>query len=126
MTPPVGWYEVDPPPAPGSTLSTHPAAATICVCDHGRHLHDRGLDCDGLVSIEDETVCPCERFLSVDDVCEACKGAGVLGNVRNSNYDGATCKACGGAGFLESGRDIAAQQEVLAELAAEADGDVNR
>ena len=77
---PVGWYEVDPTPAP---------VDRCLLCGEPRENHDY-LACDRA------------RFTDPADLCEACMGTGVLGDVRRSDYDGRRCQACAGQGFVES------------------------
>ena len=76
---PIGWYEQDPTPA---------LWRDVCVlCDVDRLTHN---DFD------------CARWVAEADACPQCEGAGVLGDVRRSDYDGRKCAACGGDGFVES------------------------
>jgi len=92
---PASWYEVDRPPVPKSTR---------CICGHGAVQHvlgriepERRMECTESGPRE----CRCERYVSAADICEACNGVGVLGDVRRSDYDGRKCTACGGAGYVE-------------------------
>jgi DnaJ-class molecular chaperone len=70
---PVGWIEFDPKPG-------------CAFCGRTRSAHD-------------DTTC---RFTNADEICDECDGAGILGDVRRSDFDGRRCNACGGQGYIES------------------------
>jgi len=74
-------------------------AATVCTCGHDRDDHPTRLECDSCGS--------CEKYVSQDSVCWNCGGAGVLGNVRNADYEGRKCQTCGGVGYAEAGPTVA-------------------
>ena len=44
----------------------------------------------------------CARFTTDDELCPECDGAGILGDVRRSDFDGRRCDACAGQGYVES------------------------
>ena len=88
---PVSWLEQIPDPA--------------CLCGHAFSQHvlgysapERRMECTETGPFE----CPCGHYVSEDDICEACNGAGILGDVRRSSYDGRRCNACAGQGYIES------------------------